>query len=116
MQIISRINLLEKFFGEIRQIKYNVDAGSLSVRVGRRMVIFLVGGVGSCCGRPKCLRSCIGRKLNVIWLKLRIVGLIMERKSLFIFVKMKINANNVSLCALSVGVPCYLEEKSIKMS
>ena len=86
------------------------------MRAGRRMVVFLVGGVGNCCGRPKFLGSCMGRKLNVIWLKLRIIGLIMERKSLLIFVKMKINANNVSLCALSVGVPCYLEEKSKKMS
>ena len=31
-------------------------------------------------------------------------------------VKMRINANNVCLCALSVGVPYCLEEKSKKMS
>ena len=86
------------------------------MRVGRRIVVLLVGGVGNCCGRPKCLGSCMGRRLNTIWLKLRILGLIMKRKNLFMCVKMKINANNICLCALFVGVPYFLEEKSKKMS
>ena len=74
------------------------------------MVVLLVGGVGNCCGRPKCLGSCMGRRLNTIWLKLRILGLIMKRKNLFMCVKMKISTN-VCACSLFVGVPYCFEEK-----
>ena len=80
------------------------------------MVVLLVGGVGNCCGRPKCLGSCMGRKLNAIWIKLRILRLIMKRRNLFMCAKMKINANNVCLCALFVGVTYFLEEKLKKIS
>ena len=75
-----------------------------------------MGGVGNCCGRPKCLGSCMGRKLNAIWRKLRITSLIMKRKNLFMCVKMKIYATNVCLSALFVGVSYCREEKSKKMS
>ena len=85
------------------------------MRVGKRIVVLLVGGAGNCCGRPKCLGSCMGRQLNAIWLKLRILGLIMKRKNLFMYVKMKISAN-VCLCALFVAVPYCLEEISEKES
>ena len=74
------------------------------------MVVLLVGGVGNYCGKPKCLGSCMGWRLNRIWLKLRILGLIMKRKNLFMCVKMKISTN-VSMCSSFVGVPYCLEEK-----
>ena len=87
-------------------IRYSGDAESLSVRVSRRMVVLLVGGMGNCCGRPMWLGSCIVRKLNMIWLKPRILGLIMKTKNLFMSIKMKINANNV---IMFVCVPCLSE-------
>ena len=80
------------------------------------MVVLLVGGVGNWCGRPKCLGFCMGWRLNTIWLKLRILGLIMKRKNLCMCIKMKINASNVYLCVLFVEVPYCPEEKSTKMS
>ena len=45
-------------------MRYSRDADSLPVKVGRKMVELLVGGVGKGCGRPKCLRPCMGRRLN----------------------------------------------------
>ena len=75
-----------------------------------------MGGVGNCCGRPKCLGSRMGRKLNAIWRKPRITSLIMKRKNLLMCVKMKIYATNVCLSAFFVGVSYCHEEKSKKMS
>ena len=50
-----------------------------------------------------------GAKAECDLAKLRILG-----KNLFTCVKMQINANNVCLCALFIGVPYCLEEKSKK--
>ena len=63
-------------------IRYSKDADSLPMRVRRRMIALLIGGVGKCSGRPKCLRTSMGPRLNPIWLKLRILMLIMNRKNL----------------------------------
>ena len=46
-------------------IRYSRDADFLPVRMGRRMAVLLVGGVGKGCGRPKSLRTCMGRRLNL---------------------------------------------------
>ena len=50
----------------------------------------------------------------MIWLKLRMLELILKRKNLFMYINMKINANSVYLCALFVIVPFCLDEKSKK--
>ena len=52
------------------------------MRIGRRMVVLLVSGMGKGCGSPKCLRTYMGQILNPTWLKVRILGLIMNRKNL----------------------------------
>ena len=52
------------------------------MRMWRSMVVLLVSVVGKCCGRLKCLRTCMGWRLNLTWLKLRIPRLIMNRKNL----------------------------------
>ena len=39
--------------------------------------------MGSCCGRPKCLESGMGRRLNDE-AKLIVLGLIIKRRNLFI--------------------------------
>ena len=41
-----------------------MDAESLPMKIGRKMVVLLVGGVGKYCGRPKCIRTCVGQRLN----------------------------------------------------
>ena len=44
----------------------------------------VIGGWGGkCCGRPKYLRTCMGRRLNPTYIKLRILRSIMKRKHLF---------------------------------
>ena len=50
-----------------------------------------LGEVGNICGRPMSLGSYIGRRLNMTWLKFRIVGLIiMKGNILFMCVKSKL--------------------------
>ena len=39
----------------ILSIRYSKNADFIPVSMGRRMVVFFVGEVGKCCGRPKCL-------------------------------------------------------------
>ena len=63
-------------------VRCSRDADSLPVKLERRIVVLLVGGVGKGCGRPKCLKNCMGRRLNLTWLKFRILRLIMNRKNL----------------------------------
>ena len=46
-------------------IRYSRDADSLPVWKGRRMAVLLVGGVDKGCRRPKSLRTCMGRRLNL---------------------------------------------------
>ena len=53
---MSRISSILKI---ILSVRYSKDADFLRVRVGRSMVVLLVGGVGKCCGRPKCLGTCM---------------------------------------------------------
>ena len=48
----------------ILSIRYSKDADFLPVKVGRRMVVLLVGGVGKCCGRPKFFGTCMKRRVN----------------------------------------------------
>ena len=48
----------------IISIRYSRDADSLPVRMARRMVVLLVGGVGKSCERPQCLKNCMGQRLN----------------------------------------------------
>ena len=47
-------------------IRYSKDADSLPMRVRRRMVALLIGGVGKRSGRLKCLRTSMGPRLNPI--------------------------------------------------
>ena len=63
-------------------MKYSKNLDSLPMRMWRSMVVLLVSVVGKCCGRLKCLRTCMGWRLNLTWLKLRIPRLIMNRKNL----------------------------------
>ena len=78
---------------KIIPIRYSRDADFLPMRVGKRMVVLLVGGVGKCCGTPKCLRAYMGRRLNLTLLKLRILRLIMSRKNL-----LELNIQKYFLC------------------
>ena len=71
----------------ILSIRYFKDADFLPVRLGRRMVVLLVGGVGKC-----CFGTCMKQRLNPTSLKLKILTLIMNRKNLFLHVKIKTNA------------------------
>ena len=66
---------------KIISVRYSTDADSLPVRMGKRMVVLLVGKVGKCCGRPKCLRTWMGRRLNPTCLKARIQKLTMKGKN-----------------------------------
>ena len=77
-------NEQEKFVGK-KFITGKLDP----LEQGGGVVAELVGGVGNCCGRPTCLGSYMGRRLNTIWLKLRILQLIIKRKNLFMCVKIK---------------------------
>ena len=46
--------------------------------MGRRVVMLQVG---KCCGGLNCLGICMGQRLNLAWLKLRILGWIMDRQT-----------------------------------
>ena len=35
------------------------------MEMGKRMLMLLVVEVGKCCGRLKCLKICIGKRLNL---------------------------------------------------
>ena len=37
---------------------------TLASEDGERIVVLLVGGMGKGCGRPRCLRTGLGRRLN----------------------------------------------------
>ena len=45
------------------------------------MILLLVGDMGKCFGSLKCLRVCMGQRLNLTSLKLRILRLLMNRKT-----------------------------------
>ena len=62
--IVSRISLLG-YNIEDTSIKYSTYVGSLPVGIRSRMVVLFVVGVGKCCGRLKCLRVCMGQKMNL---------------------------------------------------
>ena len=76
--IVTRIHLLESNIEDT----INKKLYSFPVGMGRRMVVLLVGGVGMCCGKLKCLSIYMGKRLNLTWLKLTILRLIMNRKNL----------------------------------
>ena len=64
-----------KIFWDIRHV------GSLLVGMGRRVVMLQVVGVGRCCGGLNYLGVCIGKRLNLTWLKLRNLGWKMDRQT-----------------------------------
>ena len=47
----------------------------------RRVVMLQVVEVGRCCGGLNYLGVCLGQRLNLTWLKLRILGWIMDRQT-----------------------------------
>ena len=112
---MSRLNLLESNFEEnVNKIWWRCW---ILISEGWEENGSIVGGLGGqLFWEAQVLGSCMGWKLNTIWLKLRILGLIMKMKNFLMYVKMKINANNAYLCALFVGAPYCDEEKSKKMS
>ena len=60
---------------------YSRYVGSLLVGMGRRVVMLLVVGVEKCCGRLNCVRVCMGQRLNLPLVKLRILAWIMNRQT-----------------------------------
>ena len=72
------------------------------------MVMLLVVGVDKCCGMLKGLRICIGQRLNLIWLKLRILRLIMNTKTccnctyklVFVSTNFVVKTNAGSVCTV----------------
>ena len=79
--------------------------------MGRRVVMLQVVGVGKCCGWLDCLGICMGQRLNLAWLKLRILGWIMDRQTCSnCTYKLVLLSTNENQCCGACAVFSYMRD------